>query len=517
MNKEFQNLPNEINPEILKQILKDRKIMTVVTRRSFFYFFYTYFGRYIKYPIAPFHFKMIEIGQDETIKRAGVMAFRNSAKSTILNTAYALWTIMGTLQMKHVVIASQTQARTKDHLMNIRKEIEKNRILSENLGPFREIEDRWHATTLIITNYDARITAISVEEGIRGLREGPHRPDLIIADDIEDSNSVKTQKSRDDTFNWLTGELLPVGDVNTKLVLLGNYLHEDSVLSRIEKAIKSGGMEGVFLRVPLLDENNKITWPGKFLTMEAVEQFRQSIGNEFTWQRDFLLRAIPDDYQIVRPEWIQYYDRLPPEKPFYTIVAIDPAASLKNHADYTAIVSAQIFEDENGIQAYILPNPINKKLEFPEIIQHIQRVVDLYEKEGGVKILVENTGTQLYISQELKDRYYLVEKNFKIKGDKGQRLWGASLPIQKRRILFPQSGCELLIKQITGFGIERYDDLVDAFTMIAQYLAENKKVTPPFLLYCKKLEKEMNDPQSPANLMYLKQIADRAMPYGYWW
>ena len=90
MNEEFQNLPNEIDPEILKLIFKDRKTMIAITRRSFFYFLYVYFGRYIKYPIAPFHFKMIEIAQNENIKRAAVMAFRDSAKSTILNTAYNL-------------------------------------------------------------------------------------------------------------------------------------------------------------------------------------------------------------------------------------------------------------------------------------------------------------------------------------------------------------------------------------------------------------------------------------------
>ena len=150
---------------------------------------------------------MFRIAQNEKVKRAGVMTFRNSAKSTILNTAYSLWAIMGIPQKKHVVIASQTQQRSKDHLMNIRKEIEGNQLLSENLGPFSVGEDRWGATTLIIPAYKARISAISVEEGIRGLKEGPNRPDLIIADDIEDSSSVKTREIRDKTFNWFTGEL----------------------------------------------------------------------------------------------------------------------------------------------------------------------------------------------------------------------------------------------------------------------------------------------------------------------
>jgi len=75
------------------------------------------------------------------------MAFRGSAKSTILNTAFALWCVMGTPQKKHVVIASQTQQRAKDHLINARKEMENdnNKLMRENMGPYQETEDRWHS------------------------------------------------------------------------------------------------------------------------------------------------------------------------------------------------------------------------------------------------------------------------------------------------------------------------------------------------------------------------------------
>lgn len=215
---------------------------------------------------------MIKIAQDDSIKRVAVMAFRGSAKSTILNTAFALWCVMGLPQKKHVVIASQTQQRAKDHLMNVRKEMENdnNKLMRENMGPYQEGEDRWGSNILIIPKYGARITAISVEEGVRGLREGPHRPDLIIADDIEDSNSVKNIEGRDKTYNWLTGELIPLGDINTRIIILGNFLGEDSVLSRIEDKIKNKVMDGVFLKVPIIYEDGIISWSGKFPDVESA-------------------------------------------------------------------------------------------------------------------------------------------------------------------------------------------------------------------------------------------------------
>lgn len=484
MKKTSQNLPKEINPEILKQILKDRKVMIAITRRSFFYFFYIYFGRYIKCPIAPFHSDMFRIAQDEGIKRAGIMTFRNSAKSTILNTAYSLWAIMGTPQKKHVVIASQTQQRSKDHLMNIRKEIENNQLLSENLGPFSIGEDRWGATTLIVPAYKARISAISVEEGIRGLKEGPNRPDLIIADDIEDSSSVKTREVRDKTFNWFTGELIPLGEINTKIIVLGNFLYQDSVLFRLGEMIKEGKMKGVFLHVPLVDENNKIAWPGKFPSLEAVEELRQSVGNEITWQRDFLLRAIPDDYQVIYPEWIHYYDELPKKEYRYLKIGVDLAITKNDSSDYTAMVSGKVYGYNEDTHIYILPNPVNERLDFPETVERCKLIQKGFEEGDYPEFLIEEVGYQKSLTDTLTNEG-IPAKGVKINSqDKRARLSLTANLIKSGKILFPKQGAERLIEQLVGFGVERHDDLVDAFTLLVLEVISDKHVRVSFEWLC---------------------------------
>ncbi len=476
MKETFQNLPKEINPEILKQILKDRKIMIAITRQSFFYFFYIYFGRYIKCPIAPFHFEMFKIAQDEGIKRAGVMTFRNSAKSAILNTAYSLWAIMGTSQKKHVVIASQTQQRAKDHLMNIRKEIESNQLLSENLGPFSIGEDRWGATTLIVPAYKARISAISVEEGIRGLKEGPNRPDLIVADDIEDSNSVKTREARNKTFNWFTGELIPLGEIDTKVIVLGNFLYQDSVLFKLEEMIREGKMKGVFLRVPLVDENNKIAWPGKFPSLESIEELKQSIGNEITWQRDFLLRAIPDDFQVIYPEWIHYYDELPKENYRYLKIGVDLAITKNDSSDYTAMVPGKVYGYNENAHIYILPNPVNERLDFPETVERCKLIQMGFEEGDHPEFLIEEVGYQKSLTDTLINEG-IPAKGVKINSqDKRARLSLTANLIKSGRILFPRQGAKRLIEQLVGFGTERHDDLVDAFTLLVLEVISDKHV-----------------------------------------
>ncbi|MBI2048221.1 MAG: hypothetical protein HYT27_03710 [Parcubacteria group bacterium] len=467
-------LQNEINDKLLKEILSDRKILVAATRKSLLYFFYVYFGSYIRCAIAPFHCKMFQIAENDSLKRAGIIAFRGSAKSTILNTAYALWAVMGRQQKKHIVIASQTQQRARDHLKNIRKEIEKNQLLRQNLGPFEETEDQWRASALVVPRYEARITAISVEEGIRGLREGPHRPDLIIADDIEDSASVKTKEGRDKTFDWLTGELLPIGDINTKVLFIGNFLHEDAALMRICNIIKEGKMRGELLRVPIIGEEEVIAWPGMFSTMEAVEELRQNIGNEVVWQREYLLKYVPEANQIIKPEDIHYYDSKPKVnyvedgktitvEPYIKCTGVDLAIGQNESNDFTAMVSGEVIYINSNSKLYILPEPFKDRVNFHQAIQY---AISIHKASNGYHhFFVENVAYQKAAIEELtKNNLYVTP--MQALQDRRSRYQVAAIYIKTGAVLFPESGCEELLQQLFYFGSESHDDLLDALVYL---------------------------------------------------
>lgn len=474
------NLPQQIPPELLKRILSDSKVMVGLVRRSFFHFFYIFFGPYIQYPIAPFHRDMFRYAEDESIKRILLIAFRGSAKSTIYNTALALWAITGKLKKKHVAIASHTQQRAYDHSANIAREVEQNDLLRKYLGPFEQEQGRWSVPVRVIPRYDARISFISVEEGIRGLREGPNRPDLIIVDDIEDYGSVKTKEGRDTIFQWLTGELIPAGDINTKVVCIGNFLHEDSALMRILKLMQEGKMDGKYMKIPLIDDNGNITWPGKFPSMEAVEEFKRGIGNELTWQREFLLRAIPDDYQIIKPESIRHYDELPQENYRYLRIGVDVAITQNDSSDYTAMVAAKVYGYEKEMRIYILPNPVNERLDFPQIVEKCKLLQSSFEEGDYPEFLIEEVGFQKALTDQLTNEG-IPARGVKIGGqDKEGRLWLTANSIKSGRILFPREGAERLIEQLVGFRVERHDDLVDAFTLLILDVTSDKSVPVTF-------------------------------------
>ena len=457
--------------KMIKDFCKSRSMRVAVTTESHEWFFTLYLSHYIKYSSSPMHDEFFSLTEDESIKLLCVVAFRGSAKSTIFTTSYALWSILGRQQKKFVIIFCQTRNQAKQQMMNMRKELENNKLLKTDLGPFQEEQDNeWGSSSLVFSNSGARITVASAEQSIRGIRHGEYRPDLIICDDVEDLTSTKTKEGRDKTYQWFTGEIIPAGDVKTKIVVIGNLLHEDSLLMRLKQDIESNTRKGVFRQYPLLNENDEICWPGKYQTQESIEVQRQTVGNESSWQREFLLKIITDDDQVVDPKWIKYYDTIPDDginSDFrFSATGIDLAISDKVTADYTAMVSAKIFGRGSDLRIYILPNPVNEKLDFPNTIE---RAKNLSRSLGGgiyTKLYIEDVGYQRSLIQQLNSQNVPAEE-FKTQGqDKRARLTLTTNLIQSGKILFPRQGADLLIKQLVGFSKERHDDLADAFSIV---------------------------------------------------
>lgn len=465
--------------KILEQIVSDKNVRIALTRESHYWFFHTYYAEYVKYPTADFHRELFAITEDGSIQTVVIVAFRGSAKSTIMTMSYPSWAIIGKPQKKFVLIISQTQAQAKLHLENIKREFESNVLLKKELGPFEEKTGEWGSTSLVLPKFGARIMVVSSEQSIRGMRHGSTRPDLVICDDVEDLNSAKTREGRAKTHDWFSREVLPIGDRDTKIIIVGNLLHEDSLLMRLRASIEKGEMNGMYRAYPLIDYDGNILWPGKFPTMEDVEAERKKIGNDNAWQREFMLNIVPDDGQIIFPEWIQHYDKLPTEHPNYVVTGIDLAISKEYTADYTAMVSACMYRMRDGIyRIYILPNPINERLNFPETVEMIQDLDQAMKKIIGFnKLYIEDVGYQLALIQHLRANGVSAE-GFKPQGsDKRSRLALTSAMICSGTILFPSQGAEQLIQQLTGFGKEKHDDLADAFSILV--LKASKKARTP--------------------------------------
>lgn len=466
--------------DLLEKIYTDREVRQKLTSESHYWFFATYFPEYIKYETADFQRELFKITEDESTPLAVVVAFRGSAKSTIVTMSYPIWAIVGKQQKKFVVIASQTQYQARTHLMSIKRELESNELLANDLGPFVEQREEWGSTSLYIPKYNARITAISTEQSVRGIRHGAYRPDLIIADDVEDSNSVKTRESRNKTFDWYTGEIIPAGDVGTKRIAIGNLLHEDSLLMRLKERIDKGQIDGIFRAWPVMD-GRKILWPGKYPDQAAITKQKREVANKVSWEREYMLRIIPDEDQVIDGGWIKFYDELPEftDKNEYinSFISVDLAISQRDTADNTAIVIIHAFGYEPKNRRYYIDKRfVNGKLSHLGTLESIQSIYATLDGLGDDPplVLVESVQYQASVVEQLQDMGINV-KGIKVSTDKRSRLQLASALFEQGVVFFPKdSVVRPAIQQIVGFGVEKHDDLADAVSMGLNYI--NTKV-----------------------------------------
>jgi predicted phage terminase large subunit-like protein len=455
--------------KLFEQIINDPGVRQSVTRNSLEHFLPIYFHQYMEYESAPFHKEMFDILENDAIKLAVFCAFRGSAKSTIITTAYVLWAILGVQQKKYIVISAQTDAKGRQHLQNIKNELENNTLLQQDLGPFKEEKDSiGNATGLTLKKLGVKIIVTSVEQSIRGMRNNQYRPDLIIVDDIEDINSVKTREGRDKAFNWLTGELIPAGNTKTRVIAVGNLLHEDSVLKRLQEKIENNEMthmKGIYREYPIIDADGNPLWPGKYPTKESIDAEHEKTMNEVAWHREYLLQIISSEEQVVHLDWIHHYRYLPKRELTQIAIGVDLAISTKASADCTAIVTAYVYGHGKNMEIYIRPNPTNSRMPFPEQLETIISTMSVAKlTHPRVKAYVENVGYQDAMVQMLQSRSQDVI-GVTPTTDKRTRLSLTTSLMREGRILFPETGCEELIEQLLGFGKEKHDDLVDAFSI----------------------------------------------------
>ncbi|KKQ14031.1 MAG: hypothetical protein US30_C0006G0042 [Candidatus Moranbacteria bacterium GW2011_GWF2_36_839] len=471
--------------QIIKQLLNDRQVRIQATKKSHNLFFHVYLSEYVRYETADFQKEMFRITEDDSIRGSVIVAFRGSAKSTIMDLSYPLWAVMGKQQKKFVVIFTQTQQQAKLIMSNLRKEMETNKLLMQEMGPFEEQNGQWSSLSIVIPRFNARIMVASVDQSIRGMRHGAYRPDLIILDDVEDLDSVKTKEGRDKTFNWFAGEVIPAGDESTKIIIIGNLLHEDSLLMRLRESIEKGKWNGIFKSYPLVrvvDDESIILWPGKFKSMEDIKRLNFSIPNENSWQREYMLNIVPDEGQIILPEWIHHYNKLPAEQPNFVITGIDLAISEKDTADYTAMVSACAYGTGERQRVYILPNPVNRRMDFPKTLEKIKELNQFLSGIGCPKIYIEEVGYQGAIIQQLRTMGIFAEGVNPHGSDKRSRLVSVSGLIFSGKIMFPSHGAKELIQQLTGFGKEKHDDLADAFSILALQIIERARKQGGFII-----------------------------------
>lgn len=212
---------------------------------GFRYFCETYFPHYLKSAPNRLHLHLFEAlpaiisrkhSEGSLGARNVIIAPRGSAKSTIVTQLFSLWCIiLG--KRRYIILGMDVYEQAALMLEAVKIELEDNPRLLQDYPAIAGKGRRWREGE-IITRNNIRIDAVGSRQKVRGRRHGPHRPDLVVLDDIENDENVRSPEYRDKLMSWVTKAVLKLGasDGSLDFLIVGSLLHYDAVLARLAKA-----------------------------------------------------------------------------------------------------------------------------------------------------------------------------------------------------------------------------------------------------------------------------------------
>lgn len=216
-----------------------RDLRRTRAHKDFRHFARTYFPHYVKGDESVFHRwfydnvpGLIDAPEGQLVN---ISAPRGEAKSTLGTQLLVLWCIV--TERKHfipIVMDSWDQAAAM--LEAIKTELTDNPRLQMDFPDQVGAGRVWNAGVILTAN-NRKVQAFGSGKKMRGLRHGPHRPDLVMLDDIENDEQVRSLEQRKKLEDWVTKTVLNLGPPSGTMdvVYLNTILHYDSVANRFHR------------------------------------------------------------------------------------------------------------------------------------------------------------------------------------------------------------------------------------------------------------------------------------------
>lgn len=447
------------------------------------------------YPITPVKAKAIN--RMPGVRRA-VAAPRGHAKSTTLTFKGTMHSVL--YEYKHYpIILSDSSEQAEGFLENIRVEFEENPAIREDFGDL--VGSVWRSNVLV-TKSNIKLEAIGSGKKIRGRKHRNWRPDLLVLDDVENDENVRTPEQRKKLSGWFNKAVSKAGDDYTDIIYIGTLLHYDSLLANTLRnpAYRSIKYQAVISFSPAEDLWNQ--WEEIYTDLDNddreadarafFEEHREAMlaDTQVLWEEklsyyDLMVMKVsegeaafnseeqnepinPDDC-IFMEEWLEYYNEAEmdfKDNAFQFFGFVDPSLGKTKHSDFSAIITLAKHK-ANGYM-YVLDADIDRR--------HPDKIIsDVLAKEvwlrktyghGYRKLGAEVNQFQWFLKEELakasaRAGLYLPIEEVQQTNDKTLRIQTLQPDIKNHYIKF-NARHKRLLEQLLHFPMASHDDGPDA-------------------------------------------------------
>ncbi len=271
-----------------------------------------------------------------------IEAFRESAKTQIALRANLLHALTFPDPRRQFIVIIRA---TKDLAAALLRETSREwqarpDLMMQSDGMPDVVEDSGNALQVRYHNgFQVRLAAFGKGGAIRGLSWGAKRPDLIVADDIQDLEDVSSETVCENDWKWFMSDIYFLGH-ESRIFMIGNNLGERSIIERMLRDADAWDFEAERVPKYTVDDQGVMhsTWPARYSLEEILaqkESFAQK-GMADVWYREMLCEARSPDAQRFRRDMFRYYDpRTTRRETMSVYMTVDLASSKADSADYS--------------------------------------------------------------------------------------------------------------------------------------------------------------------------------------
>ena len=406
-------------------------------------------------------------------KRFFHAAPRDHGKSTLYSFVLPLWEMVRDPHVR-ILIVSKTVDLASRFVTTLRQEIETNDRIKYLYGALKPEKPRaWNRYALFLRRErnirEPTVTALGLFGSCAGLRA-----DLIVADDIIDSELCFFRRQRDRVHEWFLSELTPVMEADSRILVVGTRKHHDDLYSRL---IANPAYEHRIDRAILNERSKSVLMPERW-DFDRLVKDREEIGTVLFY-REKQNQVIDSGTALFRREWLEACldpTRILGEAPPHGLAVVqgidlaavsDPHRALETDSDYSVVVTLAVEPDGK----FLLIDLWMERGLTPEAL--LGTLIDNGNRYRPQLVMVENNAFQHWVEEELKNRSDLpVAGHTTGRGNKASFTEGVpslAALFERQKVSLP-AGDERsrrlvgqLVDQLHGLGFEKHDDLAMAF------------------------------------------------------
>lgn len=188
-------------------------------KTDFAFFVEYYFPHYATAKTPSFHISLARYVKAKPTAKVIVRWGRGLAKSVLCNTILPMWLWVNG-ESVYLVIIGNNEDKAEILLNDIQAEFANNHRIRHDFG--NQVTPGQWARGGFTCRERFIAKAVGVGQDTRGLREGAQRPTYIVADDLEDKDTVRNPRKQDEIVLWIERAVIPSMDGPVRRFLNAN-------------------------------------------------------------------------------------------------------------------------------------------------------------------------------------------------------------------------------------------------------------------------------------------------------